>query len=849
MVSLTEIRPRAEGKFLYVGDEKFFVRGATYGAFAPNSRGDQFPEPSEVALDFGLMRQAGINAVLTYTPPPLDLLDAAAELGLRVIVNIPWQTHECFLEDRASRKSIREQVRRTVAASATHPAILMYCVAKEIPPPIVRWQGRRRVERFLGELYDIAKSEAPETLASYTNFPTTEYLDLPFVDVVTFNVYLHDRRPFNSYLARLQNLAGELPIVLTEIGMCSFRHGRDGQAAFLDWQMEEAFAHGFAGAVVFGWTDPFFQDGRLIEEWGFGLVDAERRPKPSYDVVKRRFTTGVPFPPDRKWPRISVVVALYNAAETLEDCLSSLQKLRYPDYEVIVVNDGSTDESAAIIDRFPFRVITTENSGVSASRNQGWRAATGEIVAYIDSDARADPDWLSYLAAVFQDSDVAAVGGPNLIPPEDGWVAQCVYRSPGGPTQVMFDDELAEHVPGCNMAFRADALEAVQGFDPIFRHAGDDVDICWRILERDLRIGFSPSAVVWHHRRPSVGAYWRQQAGYGVAESLLEGKHPNKFNAWGHTFWGGRIYAPYPFFRLFGRPVIYQGVWGSAGFQSIYETGGADVLSFLPRSMEWHLGLLVLSLVSLLNPWVLVPVGLGVGYTVWYCASCALDADLDSLAIDRRWFPTLRARIMLAWLHFLEPLARDWGRIRGGLTPWRRVPEVGPSTAEGPGWWKRLNPFGRESRWTLPGGSELDRFAFLEGLTRDLSAAGVAVGWNADWQEWDLSVRRGALGEARLRMVVEYHGGPKRSARLSARIRAPGVIYWSLAILAASTLGFLATGHGLAGAACLALTAILWTASTFEMNRIDRLVRSASRALMERLRRREPAHPVPTEAE
>ena len=58
-------------------------------------------------------------------------------------------------------------------------------------------------------------------------------------------------------------------------------------------------------------------------------------------------------------------------------------------------------------------------------------------------------------------------------------------------------------------------------------------------------------------------AYWRQQVGYGKSEALLERKHPNKFNPWGHTFWAGRIYAPYPHFRLFGRPVIYHGLWGS----------------------------------------------------------------------------------------------------------------------------------------------------------------------------------------------------------------------------------------------------------------------------------------------
>jgi GT2 family glycosyltransferase len=831
-------RPHTRGKFLHVGGEKLFVRGVTYGAFPPNREGHQFPEPAEVARDFALMREAGINSILTYTVPPISLLDEAREHDLRVVVTTPWMEYACFLEDQRSRRAVRDDVRRGVAACRRHPAVLMYCVGKEIPPSIVRWHGPRRVEAFLRDLCEIAKNEDPEGLVTYTNYPTTEYLDLPFVDVFTFNVYLHQRPDFCAYLSRLQHLSGERPFVLTEFGMCSFRHGEDGQAAFLDWQIEEIFDHGAAGAVVFGWTDPFFQDDVLVEEWGFGLVDGGRRPKPSYEVARRRFTAEVPFPAARRWPRVSVVVATYNAERTLDDCLGSLEKLNYPDYEVIVVNDGSTDGSGDIIERYPFRTITTHNQGVSAARNEGLRAASGEIIAYIDSDARADPDWLSYLAATFLESDYVGVGGPNLVPPEDGWLAKCVYRAPGGPTQVMLDDRSAEHIPGCNMAFRKSALEEIDGFDPIFTRAADDVDICWRLLERGYRIGFNPSAVVWHHRRPSVRAYWRQQVGYGQSEAILERKHPNKFNPWGHTFWAGRIYAPYPFFRLFARPVIYQGLWGSAGFQSMYDPGGGGVWSFLPRAMEFHFALVALAVIGLFSPWALGLVAAGLVYSAGYCGVCAAHAELDDLrgrTGRSAWLDRARRRLVIGWLNFLEPLARDWGRLKGGLTPWRSaLPEARP----GPGtsaWWQRLQPFRRRVRWAYRGNPAMEKYTFLDLLTKKLIGRGCAVGWNPESAHWDMKVRRGALGEARLRMVVEHHGGPRRLGRLSAAIRPSRSVYWAQGMLAVGCAALAALGHHVPVAVVGLFLGVLWAGPIAEANRLEAAIRASAEEVVAEL--------------
>src|SRR5206468_4845460 len=123
----------------------------------------------------------------------------------------------------------------------------------------------------------------------------------------------------------------------------------------------------------------------------------------------------------------------YNGNRTIRDCFEGLLRLEYPNFEVIVVNDGSTDPTADTAEEYGFRLISTENRGLSSARNTGLEAATGEIVAYLDDDARPDPHWLTYLAATFMSTTHAGVGGPNIAPAGDGPIATCDSNATGTP--------------------------------------------------------------------------------------------------------------------------------------------------------------------------------------------------------------------------------------------------------------------------------------------------------------------------------------------------------------------------------------------------------------------------------
>jgi glycosyltransferase involved in cell wall biosynthesis len=779
-------RPVARGKSLFLGDEKLYVRGVTYGTFGPDEETDDFPNPRTVARDFARMAAIGVNAVRTYTVPPTWLLDLALQHRLRVMVGLPWEEHVTFLDDAERIASIRERVREGVRSCAGHPAVLCYAIGNEIPASIVRWHGRSRIERFLEQLYRDCKDEDPGALVTYVNYPSTEYLQLPFVDIVCFNVFLESGPQFEAYLARLQNICGNRPLIVTETGLDSRRHSQEAQARALDWQVRSAFACGSAGVFVFSWTDEWHRGGHDIDDWDFGLVDRDRRPKRALAAVSKAFSE-LPFPTNLPWPRISVIVCAYNSEDTLPDCLNGLRALDYSNYEVIVVNDGSTDRSAEIASEYGFRLIDTENRGLACARNAGLEAATGEIVAYIDSDASPEPQWLSHLAISFMRSQHVGIGGPNIPPEGDGRLAECVGHAPGGPTHVLLSDRLAEHIPGCNMAFRKESLDAIGGFDPQFRIAGDDVDICWQLQNQGGTIGYSAGAVVWHHRRNSIKAYAKQQYEYGKAEALLEGKWPERYNSVGHLAWSGRVYgAGVTTLRGWRRWRIYYGTWGTGLFQSIYQRS-RSAFSTLAVVPEWFLVILALAGLSALGilwkPLLLaLPLLLLASGLLVYESSMAAARSIFR-GESRSRFEIFQLRAVTALLHMIQPIARLGGRLRYGLAPWRRrsVPALALPRPRTSNIWSE--------EWLSP-----DRR--LAGIDGRLRQTGCAVLHGSEYDRWDLEVRGGIMGATRLRLAVEEHGAGTQLVRLRSWPR-----YSRAGMLLTGLLGTLAAAALLDGAA------------------------------------------------
>lgn len=792
-------RIRVAGKFFRCNGEKFFVKGFSYGPFPGNSDGEPLPEHRQARDDFERIRRLGGNAIRLYYPPPLWLLDAAQAHDLRVFVDVPWEKHRCFFEDWGAQQRARQRVRETARSIGEHPAVLGISVANEIPVDIIRFYGRQRVARFIEELLDVAKQEAPECLTTYVNFPTTEFFEPSAVDFYCFNVYVHDERKLGAYLDRLQHIAGNKPLILGEYGIDTIREGDVEQAAMLSRHVRQVFRHGLAGSFIFAYTDEWFTGGHLIEDWAFGVTQRDRTEKVSAKALQKVWA-NVPPPGSGDDPKVSVVVCSYNGAATLRECLDSLMRVDYPDYEVILVDDGSTDDTCDIARDYPSVIYHRQkNHGLSVARNVGARLAQGEIVAYTDSDCVVDEHWLRYLVDAMQDQRVEAIGGPNITPESDGWIAKCIAASPGNPSHVMLDDRHAEHVPGCNMAYRRDTLLGLGGFDPQFRQAGDDVDMCWRLLDADLPIGYAPGAMVWHHRRATVGAYARQQKGYGRSEAMVHFKHPQRCGSLGRSRWSGIIYGD----GAIGLPLlpdmIYHGRFGTGLFQTIYRHNSYGLWA-IAMSLEWHVSACFLLLLAFL-------------FAPLVSVSLCMWSVTVALALRSAWHAPLPkghpwwCRLLVACLYVLQPILRGWHRMTYLLSN-KRLPGMQVSEASIALTGKRISATERDLYFQSD--EALGRELLLEVLVNEAKRAGWHGDFDNAWSDWDIKLVGDRWHDITIRTATEELGWPRRFTR--ARCAVQETVFSDVtasACLITVAAVLLSGSEWLAGPAAVACTMVL----------------------------------------
>lgn len=757
-----------DGKFLLCKGRRFPVRGVTYGTFRPREGdGARFPQPARIDEDLAAMEAAGFNVLRTYTTPPADLLDAAERHGMAVLAGVFTPDWRYALGDRWREcRAIARQIVEACAAEAERlrgdERVLGLIVGNEVPADVVRWVGTSHVATTVRRAGEAVRDVDPDRLVTYANFPTSEYLPLETMDFLTFNVFLERRLDFRRYLTRLQHLAGDRPLVLGEIGLDAGTDERDApgekrQAEVVDWQLATALERGVAGTCLFSWTDEWHVGEHDVTGWHFGLTRADRSPRLALDVAARWNRATVA---DLKewWPSLSVVICAHNEEATLGECLRHTCALDYPDLEIIVVDDGSTDATPEIVARHPRARLVQQrpNAGLGTARNRGYEAATGMLVAYLDADAFPSPEWPYYLALGLDNPAVGGVGGPNVPPADDPPGAHRVAHAPGGPNHVLLADDRAEHIPGCNMAFYRQVLVDAGGCDPIYTAAGDDVDLCWRVQDAGWQISFHPGALVWHRRRAGLRAYLKQQRGYGRAEALVEARHPERFTPVGTARWHGVVYDAFAA-RLAGNR-IYRGTFGSAPFQGVYRSGGHALDLAHQLGLPVAVPAVATAPLAWLHPALGLPAAMAAALLVLLLA---VDVAKARPSGSTRW-QRARFRLGVAGLHLLEPLARAWGRLRHGPDARRSVEQP----AELPG------PVVDLGGGVLQFPADRSRPDFVAAVLATLRRSSLRTLPASPWADYDACVYGSALVEGRLTTSAHPDGCVQLRLRPRPRPRA-----------------------------------------------------------------------------
>ncbi|MGA3229042.1 MAG: glycosyltransferase [Candidatus Binatus sp.] len=768
-------RVTPHAKFLSRAGQKFFFKAMR---LADVSATLDFAQKLKLRKRLDDLRTAHTTGVVLSEAQSQPCLDIAAQSGLVAMVELRISADE--LTRSRGWKSVVSRIAHTASIFARHPALAGYILDCEIGQDALRAGGLENARRRVRGVVKTIKGRAPEAMVGIKVRPETRALSILEEDFLYAEIPALKPVEIRDFVVALHNLAEARPVVI------EFKDASPGQ----DEAVAVAFGTGAAGVVAPPVPAPVSHD------WlGVRMMRAS-------DVMPFVTLNGTCPPRPPKTPMVSVVICAYDAERTMRPCLESLRRLDYPNFEVVIVDDGSRDRTADISMDFPeFRLIRQPNKGLSVARNVGMQAARGEIIAYTDSDCVVDPHWLTLMVRSMIENNFDGCGGPNYAPHEDGWIEASCAASPGAPCHVLVADDRAEHLAGCNMLFSKAALAKIGGFDPQFTSAGDDVDICWRLLEAGFKLGFSPAAFVWHFRRNTVKSYYGQQRGYGRAEAMLHQRYPERFNVIGQIAWRGTIPG---LARTIPGGSRKRVLWrtASAGAQTLFDPG-LTLARVIPQTLEWTL----LSAFALAASIVLgVPLiaaaamlALGPIWALYYAWHAPLEKSHESFA----------ARLLIAYLAYTGPMVRTMTRYKT-----RAKALTGLAGADGVRQRPTIDWLRRTVRLDYWNDESITRDRLTDRMLKLFARSGHSAIVDAGWNDYDLEVRPNPWTRIELKTADEEHEAGKVTNHVLARIKSTRITRLALAagalsaaVAAIAGLPEIALGLGaltMAGAVCIA---------------------------------------------
>ncbi len=768
-------RVTPHGKFLSRAGQKFFFKAMRLDGVGATL---DFSHKLKLRKRFDDLRAAHTTGVVLTEAQSQPCMDIAAQSGLVAMVELGITADE--IARRRGWKSVVSRIAHTANILGRHPALAGYILDCEIGQDALRAGGLENAQRRMRAVVNTIKEYAPGAIVGIKVRPETRALSILEQDFLYAEIPALPPVQIRDFVVALHNLAEARPVVI------EFKHASPGQ----DEAVAMAFGTGAAGVVAPPVPAPVSHD------WlGVRMMRAS-------ELMPFVTLNGTCPPRPTRMPMVSVVICAYNAERTMRDCLDSMRRLDYPNFEVIIVDDGSRDRTALISTDFPeFRLIRQPNKGLGVARNVGMQAARGEIIAYTDSDCVVDPHWLTLAVHSMVENNFDGCGGPNYAPHEDGWVEASCAASPGAPCHVLVAGDRAEHLAGCNMLFAKAALAKIGGFDPQFTAAGDDVDICWRMLDAGFKLGFSPAAFVWHFRRNTIKAYYGQQRGYGRAEAMLYPKYPERFNLLGQIAWRGVI------------PGLARTIPGGSRIRVMWKnaTAGAQTLSdpgltlamVLPQTLEWTMLSAIAIAASIVLGVSIIPaaamLALGPIWALYYAWHAPLEKSHDSVT----------ARLLIAYLAYTGPMVRTMTRYKtrakaltalAGESGVRQRPTIH---------WLR-----RTIRLDYWNNESITRDRLIDRMLKLFARSGYGPIVDPGWNDYDLELRLNPWTRIELKTADEEHEAGKVTNRVLVRLKSTRITKIALAagtlsagFAAIAGLPEIALGLGaltIAGAVCIA---------------------------------------------
>lgn len=263
------------------------------------------------------------------------------------------------------------------------------------------------------------------------------------------------------------------------------------------------------------------------------------------------------------YPHVSIIVPVFNRENMIGKCIESLLEVDYPSYDIIVVDNGSIDRTLEIVEQYPVTLIKCEQRGSYEARNKGVEKASGEIIAFTDSDCVVEKNWLKALIANYTHDSVGGVCGEIYsVKPNSVIETFCdaigvnsiklINRIEGNRCELRKDQNrfLSADFVTANCSVRRTVFEDIGGFDTDFK-SGGDIGFGWSILKAGYKLIYEPDAIVLHKHRTSlwslIGLFFK----YGKDQPLLLKKHYDgrsyirvKSYLWGQYEWGCRLPIP-----------------------------------------------------------------------------------------------------------------------------------------------------------------------------------------------------------------------------------------------------------------------------------------------------------------